>query len=140
MAKKKLGLVYDYDFIMYGISCYNRDYMLVHAINNKLDIDLKKLDDLVFFDQKNKESSEFTMFTFENKDNIHYIVVGNKSTRTVLIPEMDKYDYFLVIKNTNKDFDAKSLLQELKTLKIIVLINEIDPSKLKSKQNLIIDL
>jgi len=140
MSKQKLKLNYDYDFIMIGISCYNRDYALCHAINNKLNIELKKEDDLIVVDSKTSQSSEFPLFSFEDEYNIIYHLIANSGSKSLLIPEYDKFDFFLLIKNTNRDFDVSGLVSELKNIPIIVLLTKIIPDTLKSKQNLIFDL
>jgi|ERR1035437_4647911 hypothetical protein len=140
MSKQKLKLNYDYDFIMVGISCYNRDYALCHAINNKLNIELKKEEDLIVVDSKTGQSSEFPLFSYEDEYNIIYHLIGNSGSKSLLIPEYDKFDFFLLIKNTNRDFNVSDLVAELKNIPIIVLLTKIIPDTLKSKQNLIFDL
>jgi len=140
MAKRKLHLDYDFDFIMLGIACYSKDYMLCSAINNKMNIDLMKVEDLILVDSKTKQSSGFSMFNFEDEDAIEYHVVANVgSNKSFLIPEHDKFDYFLIIKNTNSDYDVDALVKDLKAIQIVILINKIIPSTLKSKGNLIFD-
>lgn len=140
MSKQKLNLNYDFNFIMIGISCYNRDYALCHAINNKLKIELAKDDDLVVIDSKTGQSSEFTLYSFEDDYNVIYHLIGNSGSKSLLIPEYEKFDFFLLIKNTNRDFDLADLVSDLRSIPIIVLLTKIIPDTLKSKQNLIFDL
>ena len=140
MAKRKLILEYDFDFILLGIACYSKDYMLCSAINNKLNIDLMKVDDLVLIDSKTKQSSGFSMFSYVDEDSIEYHVLANVgSNKSFLIPEHEKFDYFLIIKNTNSDYDVDAQMKELKEIQIVILINKIIPVNLKSKGNLILD-
>ncbi len=140
MAKRKLYLEYDFDFIMLGIACYSKDYILCSAINNKMNIDLMKVEDLILIDAKTKLSSGFSMFSYEDEDAIEYHVLANVSNQNhFLIPEYDKFDYFLIIKNTNSDYDVDALAKALRELQIVILINKINPDKLKSKGNLIFD-
>lgn len=140
MAKRKLNLEYDFDFIMLGIACYSKDYMLCSAINSKMNIDLMKVEDLVLIDSKTKQSSGFSMFSFEDEDAIEYHVVANVgSNKSFLIPEHDKFDYFLIIKNTNSNYDVDALVKDLKEIQIVILINKINPETLKSRGNLVFD-
>jgi hypothetical protein len=140
MAKRKLNLEYDFDFIMLGIACYNKDYMLCSAINNKMKIDLMKVEDLVLIDSKTKQSSGFARFSYEDEDAIEYNVIANAgSNKSYLIPEHEVFDYFLVIKNTNSNYDVDALVKDLKEIQIVILINKINPNNLKSKGNLILD-
>jgi hypothetical protein len=125
---------------MVGISCYNRDYELCHAINNKLKIELKKEDEMIVVDGKTGQSSEFPLFSFEDDYNIIYMLIGNSGSRSLLIPEHDKFDYFLLIKNTNRDYNVPDLIAELRSIPMVVLLLKIIPGTLKSKQNLIFDL
>ncbi len=141
MAKRKLILDYDFDFIMLGIACYSKDYMLCSAINNKMMIDLMKIEDLALMDSKTRQSSSFSMFAYEDEDAIEYIVVANVSNhKSYLVPEHDKFDFFLLIKNTNSDYDVDALMKDLRSLQIVILVKRIIPETLKSKGNLIFDL
>jgi len=140
MAKRKLTLDYDFDFIMLGIACYSKDYMLCSAINSKMNIDLTKVEDLVILDSKTRQSSGFSMFSYEDEDAIQYTVLANVgNNKSFLIPEHEKFDYFLIIKNTNSNYDLDDLIKDLKGLQIVILVNKIIPETLKSKGNLIFD-
>lgn len=54
-----------------------------------------------------------------------------------MIPEMKNVDYFILIKNFIDQEDIDQLISGLNAIPEIVVAAEVDPAKLKSKENLI---
>src|SRR4051812_11874176 len=100
MAKKKQVLTFDYDFdfSLYGIVCQLKDYRLCHEINHALEIDLKKCENLDVLMSRQKEKSEFSLYSCELDEEKIIHVIGNKNIKGVLIPEQFQVDYFLMLK------------------------------------------
>ena len=139
MAKKKqvLTFEYDFDFSLYGIICHLKDYRLCYEVNTALGIDLKKADNLDILINKQKERSEFSLYTFESAEEKTIHVIGNKNTRGCLIPEQYQVDYFLMLKGSFRDNEKESIKNKIKNSKIVLGIYEISVSSLKSRENLI---
>ncbi|MFH1321040.1 MAG: IPExxxVDY family protein [Bacteroidota bacterium] len=60
-----------------------------------------------------------------------------KSTRRMLIPEQKKTDYFLMIKGSIKEKAKSNIVKKIKNILFVFMVYEIDPDKLKSKQELL---
>ena len=137
MPKKVLTVDYDYDFILLGILCQEKDYRICYEINKKLGMQFKKEEDLEIIINKQKESSGFSLYSCMNEDEDYFYLISNKSLKGSFIPEQKQMDYFLMIKGNLSREENKKIIQELKQIPVIMGVYELEPGKLKSKENLI---
>lgn len=149
------------DFNLLGISSSLRDYRLCHFINKSAGLNLvygkeSLLDNKGNLKNKNKEELEYHIileklkskktvthhypvyrYCNETFDYEYYLVNNRSEENGHLIPEALNFDFFLIIKHYIDDEDLNSLIENLKSIKDIMLVKEIDPTILKSKENLI---
>ena len=64
-------------------------------------------------------------------------ILANKGTEGFLVSEMKKVDFFLLIRNYIDEDDLKALIGGLNRIPEVLVAAEVDPKKLKSKENLI---
>jgi hypothetical protein len=124
-----------------GIVCQHKDYYLCSAINTGLQIELKKIDNLVLMLGKKKdkkESVEFSLYEYEDEDGKWYYIIGNRSaTSRFLIPEQNKIDFFLMLKGQFNDTEVEEIRIKLKQIQVVLGAYKIMPESLKSKNNLL---
>jgi len=138
LAKLILDIEYDYNFILFGISCHERDYRLSWALNNTLHLELAKTEDLKIDTKKQKESLSHATFYYANEqDYLEYYLIANKGTMGLLLPEQKAADFFLLIKGSVTAETKILLLKAVKETSGVLMVFEIDPNKLKSKENLL---
>lgn len=138
MNKFKLEIEYDYDFVLIGICSHEKDYRICWAINQKLDFDLKKTEDLEIKEKKQAEPSLFSMYVHENPEEyVEYYVIANRGANGMLVPEQKQADYFLMIRGTITDGQVESIIKQLREISMVLTAYEIDPTQLKSKHNLL---
>lgn len=165
MSKVTFKLETDFDleldFTLIGISTILRDYRLCHFINKHTGLDLiygkedhvdhkgllksKLREDLDFHiiheRKKNKVSvrHHFTMYRYCNQTfDYEYYLMNNKSLEGgFLISEIPNFDYFLIIKHFIDDEDVQKLTDSIREINDVLLVKEINPINLKSKENLI---
>ncbi|MGQ0828200.1 MAG: IPExxxVDY family protein [Bacteroidota bacterium] len=138
MKKHLLEIEYDYDFILIGISSHEKDYRICWALNNKLGLELTKTDPLEIKDKKQDETSVFSLFVCERPDDfMEYLIIANRSEKGLLIPEQKQMDYFFVIKGEMEDEKIEETISKIREINFVLTAVRIDPSVLKSKQNLI---
>jgi hypothetical protein len=136
--KFKLEIEYDYDFVLIGICSHEKDYRICWAINQKLDFDLKKTEDLEIKEKKQAEPSLFSMYVHENPEEyVEYYVIANRGANGMLVPEQKQADYFLMIRGTITDGQVESIIKQLREISMVLTAYEIDPTQLKSKHNLL---
>jgi hypothetical protein len=138
MKAKKLVVEYEYDFELYGISTNIKGYKLAWLINKFLKLTLARADEYIV-ELKNEahevinythvtENSEIRLF--KNK-----MVVQEQKPQSYLVPEMKHFDYFVMVSGIIHTFTSSDLLQELRKIEGLQLINEIDINTLKSRDN-----
>lgn len=138
MTKFSLDIEYDYSFVLFGISCHEKDYRISWAINKQLGIGLQKENDLEIKEKKQKENFLYPVYSFNSEVQYwEYFLIANRNTQGLLIPEQKQSDYFLKISGNVIHEQKQKILQDLKGINIILTAYEINPESLKSKQNLL---
>ena len=137
MSKFVLEVAYDYDFLLIGLVSHVKDYRVCYELNSKLGFNLQKSNNLEILINKRKETSVYSFYEYENDDGDCFYLIGNKGSRTFLIPEQKQLDYFLMIKQLSDYINEKELLRDLKTIPLLLGAFSVDPKALKSRENLI---
>lgn len=137
MNKKFLKLELDFDFILLSITSQLRDYRLCYQINKILNFDFKKIEDLEINYAGEHEKYHSCYIHFIEDVSAKYYLISNKGTDGYLIPELKGTDFFVIIKDFIDDEDLDFFLKQIKKIDDIQAIVELDPKKLKSRENLI---
>ncbi len=142
-AKKtnKLVIKYDFDIGLLGIISAAKEYKLVWAINQLLGVKLIKNPDL-HLDYIHSEPLVISNFIFETENSIlrflkNRSMEGEDIKKSILLPELKNFDYFLMLQGSGDTFSLEALHQDLKGLTLIQYLTVIEVAKLKSKENLI---
>lgn len=138
MNKTYLKLSLDLDFILIAITASLKDYVLCHKINTRLGFDFERIEEHEVYFNVDQAPLSFSKYYFyvEQGEN-EYFIVSNRNSDGFLIPEMNKVDYFLIIHQFLDKDDLNYILSGLNKLSDIQVAAQIDPYKLKSKENLI---
>ncbi len=145
MAKKKLLIENDYDFFLFGISCSEKSYRLCFALNNQFKATFSKSSDMEVqmnstARQKKDEKgmTKFPVFTFHDEEMFtHYRVIANKADNKILVPEFKQADYLLMVQGGMPFSEKNSILKKVKDVPFVQTAFEIDPKKIKSKENFV---
>jgi hypothetical protein len=138
VSKFTLEVEYDFDFILLGISCHEKDYRISWALREKLGVDLCRGEDLQINTRKPGESGVYVVFESFSEDNDSSIfLVANRCDSSFLIPEQKSCDYFLIARGGYDLEDQAGMLQKVKEIPFVLTAFSIDPRNLKSRQNLI---
>ena len=136
MSKLVLTIEEDYDFSLIGISCHSKDYRLCWELNKILNIDLIRTKDYDI--SKKNEKSSFSFYEFIDESNyLEYFFISNRSKNGFLIPEQKKVDYFLMLRGNTSDAHTKEIIGKINGLSLVLTSFNIDPTQLKSIQNLL---
>lgn len=141
------------EYSLIGIHSTLEDYKLAYLINKKLNTRFfKAKEDLQFIREKKKAS--FSIYNYENtKYDFDWFLIANSyrrenqtvsnellltsETKTYLIPEKKKVDFFLKICGESEyDFVMKTI-NSIKSIENIITAYLIDKNTLKSKDFLI---
>ena len=81
----QLEVEYDYDFLILGVSCHERDYRMCWLINKTLGFDLSRDEDLVL--HVGGEKVGFPIFSYEIPEELTRIfLIKNRVPEGVLLP------------------------------------------------------
>ncbi|RZK48963.1 MAG: IPExxxVDY family protein [Pedobacter sp.] len=138
MNKTYLKLSLDLDFVLIAITAATKDYVLCHKINKMLQFDFEKIGDHeVFFNIDESPLSFSKFYYFVEQGEVEYYFVNNRNPEGFLIPEMNKVDFFIIIHQYIDKEDLDFILSGLNKLPDIQVAAQINPQKLKSKENLV---
>ncbi|QEK52748.1 IPExxxVDY family protein [Pedobacter aquae] len=137
MNKKFLKLELDFDFILISITSPLKDYRLCYHINKNLQFEFEKIEDLeiTYAGADTKYYSRYLYHVDEFAP--AYYLIANKGLGGYLVPELKETDYFVLIKEFIDEEDLSFFLEGLKKIEDIQVAVEVNPRKLKSKENLI---
>jgi hypothetical protein len=137
---KKHILAFDqaYDFEMIGICSHHNDYRLAWGLNEKINIQLIKVEeDYVVASKKGVKLSSHSMYEFKDTENlIEYYLIKNKNQGKFLIPEKPSVDYFLFLFE-NHEWDVEDLVAELREIPSILGVFIFNPEEFDSTENLV---
>ncbi|NQD70966.1 IPExxxVDY family protein [Sphingobacterium shayense] len=165
VTKKHLILDLDFDleldFVLVGLSSSLRDYRLCHFIfkqtglafvrgkedylDHKGYVKVKDQDEMDFhivFEksrQKTIKKHYYSIYRYCDPNfEYEYYLINNRSVEGgFLVPELPNFDYFLIIKHYIDKDDLGILMTQIRSIKEVILTKELDPTTLKSKENLI---
>ncbi|MGV8877910.1 MAG: IPExxxVDY family protein [Sphingobacteriaceae bacterium] len=137
MNRKTLKFEIDFDFILLAITCPLKDYRLCYLINKNLQFNFTKSDDLeIQFSLKNAAYFSLYEDVWESSETAFFLI-ANRGSEGFLIPEMNRIDYFLIIRNFIEDEEISGIIAGLNRLPEVVTAVSVDPKKIKSRENLI---
>lgn len=141
MPKNKLNIELSYDFLLIGLISAVKEYKLAWQLNNVLDIQLIKEEDILieFFKGNDMYVSNY-LFATENsllRLMKNKTITNGQSQNTYLLPELNQFDYFIIVEGFEDSLTDTVLKESLRTVGDIQYSQFFDPNKLKSKENLI---
>ncbi|HXI00853.1 MAG TPA: IPExxxVDY family protein [Sphingobacteriaceae bacterium] len=138
MNKKILKSEPDLDFTLIAITAPLKDYRFCFKVNKQLNIEFYRVDELQLVFNSDEGAFYFSKYYYQDKQTGNeYFLLANKGSESFLIPEMKTVDYFLLIYNFIDKEDLKGIIAGLNKINEVLVAAEVDPKKLKSKENLV---
>ncbi len=145
-----------FDFDIFSITCTESIYKVVFELNQALSINLQ-LNDLLDFKHKEGEDFYFPLFTFEHEAlNIEFNLLPNQTSfqpksetitqktidlfegdieqTTKLIPELEKSDYFLIIKGDTRYLYNHIIFESIRLNPTFIIVQQLFIEDLKDKK------
>lgn len=141
------------NFSLIGIHTTLEDYRLAYFLNKNLELNFKKSDSYLSF-QKTKKQASFSFFNYYEKEfDSDWTLISNSfkkenqeisnnlllttETKTYLIPEKKKVDYFIKISGVTQYKHMNQVIDKINKIEQIITSYPIDKNSLKSKDFLI---
>ncbi|OCX51250.1 hypothetical protein BEL04_19210 [Mucilaginibacter sp. PPCGB 2223] len=138
MNKKVLKFEIDLDFVLVAITSSLKDYRLCYMVNRELKMNFAKTEDLHLDPLHGNNPAYFSIYRYAIDDEeAEFFLIANKGSEGYLIPEMNKTDYWLMIKNYYDNDELDKLVTGLNRIPEIVAAVKVDPKKIKSRENLL---
>ncbi|MFA5781145.1 MAG: IPExxxVDY family protein [Bacteroidales bacterium] len=142
MTKKlRLDSNYDKDFTLIGIVSHLKDYRLIWAINEKMQLHLVKMDDLKIFQDKKNNFNTFPLFYYDDPHAFKtYYCISNMGEKGLLFPEHKQTNYFMLIKGNMSPELRSEIIHKLYTIVNVLTVHSIALSSIKNTNNFFFDL
>ncbi len=138
MNKLILKYELDLDFVLIALTVPLRDYRLCFKINKQLNLQFYRIEELGLQFTGSDSPAYFSRYHYQKiQTETDFFLLANKGTEGLLIPEMKTVDFFIVIQNYISREDLDYFISGLKKIPEVQVAAEVDPKKLKSKENLI---
>lgn len=140
MAKNRLHVEYNFDFLLLAINSNIKAYKLAWSINKDLSLALTKEENIEIGFKGDKSLS---IQNFMDKNDFRTIRLlknradGNDDSIAYLLPELKNFDYFITLENESNTLDENIFIRGLKEIPFVQFTTKIDLQTLKSKDNLI---
>lgn len=138
MKRFTLDTAYDDDYLLCGIQCGLPDYKLAWLINKQLALNLKRSEDISFYDNDTVVAAFAYFEYYDELNRISYQLFANKDESVFLLPELKHMDYLLMIKGALEHFSIDTFAGKLKSLPGVLFATRLEHLNLKSKHNLIL--
>jgi hypothetical protein len=126
----------DLDFVLIAITSQLRDYMLCFKLNKQLNFDFRRIEEHSL--ETPSATLLFSKYYYQLPDSeVDFYFLANKGDNGYLISEMKTVDYFIIIRNYISGEEVEELIDSINKLPEVLVAVEVDPKRLKSKENLI---
>jgi hypothetical protein len=140
MKKAKLQIEPAFDFELLGIVSPIREYRMAWLVNQELELNLVKADDLEL-EFLNAEKLEIAQYLLSLPHGFIQLLknkaINSTQQAAYLIPELKNLDYFLLVQDETEELDLINFVKKLSRNPLVQSIVRIDITKLKSKENLL---
>jgi hypothetical protein len=132
MAKKiKLVIRSSDEYRLIAVVSHLKDYKLAFEINQNLDLDLVRYDDLAYA-VSGDIMCTYAWYRFEDSSShAVFYLIGSKHQGGNLIPSAKSADFFMLIKNHPDPQEIKQYLAKLRTIPNVITAVEVKPDTVK---------
>ncbi len=141
MRKNRLDLEDYFDFDLIGIVSIVKEYKLVWTINQATNFELAKAPDI---SMEFSGNNRILISNFDYKEeHLNVTLLKNRlvakpsTSYQYLIEELKQFDYLMKYKDETEQRTASDVLNSLKSANVIEYAALLDPSNIKSRDNLI---
>jgi len=117
--KKRMVLDINYfeDYHFFGIVSTLKDYTLAHFINQKLDLYLKKYDDL----RISEKGEAFSWYYYKQGNKyMSCFLIGNNHPKQKPIAELKDFDYFFLVKDAIDKEQLQLMIAGIRSIQNVV--------------------
>ena len=138
MAEKKIRTEMEFNYRLIGVASSLKEYKFCYHLNQLLNVDFIKLNDLVFQSTDRTRPIQFGVFKAgDEEEKNQFFVFNNKNLGEVLLLEAVNFDFIIQIKGECNEKERTAILDGIKAFPEILICAEIPLKKIKSKERLV---
>ncbi len=139
VKKHKLDLAIEEDFCLLGMISDEPDYKLCWMINQSLDMDFEKQEDLQLFHRKLKEEQVFSLFSYHDDDAmITFRIIRNRTENGYYLDELKNIDYLIHIQGEINTMRISNFMLSVGALEPVRMCVPSDLSRIKNRERLLL--
>jgi len=139
VKKHKLDLAIDEDFCLLGLVSDETDYKLCWMINQALEMNFEKQEDLQLFHPKLEEEQMFSLFSYHDDDAmITFRIIQNRAENGFYLDELKHIDYLIHIQGEINASRINGFMQSVSTLEPVRMCVPSDLTRIKNLERLLL--
>ena len=139
VKKHKLELAIDEDICLLGVVSDEPDYKLCWRINQRLDMNFEKQEELELYHSKLDVDQEFSLFHYYDEDSlVNYRLVKNRAEKGYFLDEFKHIDYLIHIQGEIDTNRISSFISAVNALESVRMCVPSDLSRIKNKERLLL--
>lgn len=139
VKKHKLALAIDEDICLLGVVSDEPDYKLCWRLNQSLNMNFEKQEDLELFHRKLDVDQEFSLFYYHDEDSlVTYRLVKNRAEKGYFLDEFKHIDYLIHIQGEIEASRISSFITAVNALEPVRMCVPSDLSRIKNKERLLL--
>jgi hypothetical protein len=141
IKKMRLDIALQYDYLIVGISSHLNDYQLGYKLNQSLGIDLKRLEDLPAYFEKEKKIRPFPLYTENQNENFKVCFLLSCSNMGIrLFSQLKHYDYLFLYEDPSPDWSEERVISAIRGISNVQLAKKVTPGEVKVINLVMVDL
>lgn len=139
VKKHKLELAIEEDFCLLGVVSDEPDYKLCWLINQSLDMNFEKQDELQLFHPKLDEEQVFSLFAYHDQESlISFRIIRNRTENGYFLNELKHIDYLIHIQGEISTQRISNFMLSINSLEPVRMCVPSDLSRIKDKERLLL--
>jgi hypothetical protein len=139
VKKHKLELAMEEDFCLLGVVTDEPDYKLCWLINQSMDMNFEKQEDLRLFHRKLQDEQVFSLFTCHDENAlITFRIIKNRAENGYFLDEIKNIDYLIHIQGEINTIRISNFMLSVGALESVRMCVPTDLSRIKNKERLLL--
>jgi len=139
VKKHKLDLAIAEDFCLLGVVSDEPDFKLCWLINQSLNMNFEKQEELQLFHRKLQDVQAFSLFTYYDEDAmITFRIIKNRTENGYYLDELKNIDYLIHIQGEINTLRISNFMLSVGALESVRMCVPTDLSRIKNKERLIL--
>jgi hypothetical protein len=127
------------DFCLLGLVSDDPDYKLCWRINQSLDTNFEKSDDLKLFHRKLNDDQLFSLFEYEDEDAmLNYRIIKNRSDQGFYLDEIKNIDFLVHIQGEVNEESINRFMQAITMLSSVRMCVPVDLTRIRNMERLLL--